>query len=60
MALAFKKGDKVKQILVPIEGEVIGQQINDDEVVFHVEWTDAEGNQMSRWFKESELALQEN
>ena len=57
MALKFKKTDQVVQVVAPIEGTVIDQMITDDEVKYLVSWTDAQGNQFTRWFGESELAL---
>lgn len=55
MALAFKKGAKVRQVVPVIEGEVVGQQIIDDEVQYEVAYGGSDGEQHSRFFKESEL-----
>lgn len=55
MALKFKKGDPVRQLVPVIEGTIVEQNITDDEVAYKVEWTDAAGDTSSRWFKESEL-----
>lgn len=55
MAMAFKKGDRVRQVVPTIEGEVVGVKIVDDEVQFEVAYTDPQGEQHSRFFRESEI-----
>jgi hypothetical protein len=43
MALQFKPGDQVRQVVTPIQGEVVGVAIVDADVQFEVKWTDAAG-----------------
>jgi hypothetical protein len=51
MALAFKKGQRVRQVMPkPMEGAVAKAMVVDDEVQFLV----IEGDQC-RWFKESDI-----
>ena len=56
MATAFKKGDNVKLISVVPEGPVKALRMDEDGNFFYmVEWTDADGNDQQRWFKEDQL-----
>ena len=55
MALKFKKGDSVRQLVPVITGTIVEQNITDNEVAYKVEWQNAQGETESRWFKESEL-----
>lgn len=55
MALKFKKGDPVRQLVPVIQGNIVEQNITDDEVAYKIEWVNAGGETESRWFKESEL-----
>jgi hypothetical protein len=55
MPTAFKKGDQVRQVIKPIEGEVVGMAIVDDDVQFLVEYIGADGETHSRFFKEHEI-----
>ena len=55
MPMTFKKGDRVRQVVPVIEGEVLAAKIVDDEVQFEVAYTDAQGEQHSRFFRESEI-----
>ena len=56
MATAFKKGDNVKLISVVPEGPVTALRMDEDGNFFYkVEWTDADGNDQQRWFKEDQL-----
>lgn len=57
MALKFKKGDRVSQIVPVIEGEVVNSAIVDDEVSFLVAYEDLDGVVHERWFKDSELEV---
>lgn len=57
MALAFKKGDMVRQVVPVIEGEVMTLAIVDDAVQYLVRYTDASGEVHERYFTEEELAL---
>ena len=56
MALMFKKGDTVRQIVpAPIVGTVAESAVAGDDVRVRVEWTDEQGQQQSRWFDESQV-----
>ena len=55
MALAFKKGQPVRQVAPVVTGTITDQQIIDDQVQYKVEYTDAAGEVNERWFKEQEL-----
>lgn len=53
---AIKKGDAVRQIVVPISGVVVGfdidQESGDRQLL--VEWTDAEGTHQ-KYFRDGEV-----
>jgi hypothetical protein len=53
----FAKGAIVKQIVTPIQGSILGYQIDQEtgERLNLVEWTDANGDVQSRYFKDGEL-----
>lgn len=59
----FSKGDKVTQIVTPIQGEVIGFQVDQEtgDLQVAVAWGgDADGDgkvDHVKYFKESEIAL---
>lgn len=55
MALAFKKGDKVRQVVNVIEGEVVDVAVIDSDVQFKVDYVDANGEAHSRFFTEAEI-----
>lgn len=59
MAALFKRGDNVvlaAATVVP-SGPVIDIKMNDDgEILYLMEWADANGNVQARWFAEAELA----
>lgn len=55
MALTFKIGQQVKQVVPVIAGKVVDASIIDGEVHYLVEWTDAEGNPQSRTFSEDQI-----
>jgi len=57
MASSFKKGDPVRQIVVPLSGTVAGFQVDQEtgDRLVKVEWTDAAGDQHARFFKEDEI-----
>lgn len=55
----FKKGDKVAQIVPVIKGEVVKFSVNQEsgEVQYLVAWTDAEGQEQSRYFEGHEIDI---
>ncbi len=55
MAVAFKKGAKVRQKVFVIEGEVTGIQVIDDDVHFSVAYTGEDGEMHERVFMENEI-----
>jgi hypothetical protein len=55
MPTAFKKGDSVRQVVNPIEGEVVDLAIVDGDVQFLVSYVGADGEQHQRYFTEAEL-----
>lgn len=60
MALKFKVGDTVKQIVTPIEGIVTRAHIVDgDSIEFFVAYTGQDGEQHERSFKEDQIAAAE-
>lgn len=56
MALKFKKGDKVRQVVKVIEGEVTDAVIIDADVQFKVQWEDQDGVH-ERTFTEDQIEL---
>jgi hypothetical protein len=56
MATKFAKGQAVKLIAVVPEGPVQALRMDEDGNFFYmVEWTDADGNVIQRWFEEAQL-----
>jgi hypothetical protein len=55
MAIAYKIGDTVRQVVPIIEGKVISVAIIDGDVQFEVAYDGADGEPHSRFFKEDEL-----
>lgn len=55
----FVKGAFVRQVVPAVEGNVTGYSVDQEtgDVQVMVEWTDADGQPHSRYFKESELEL---
>jgi hypothetical protein len=52
----FKKGDSVKLVAVVPEGPVESMRMDEDgNVQYLISWTDANGNEHSRWFDEAQL-----
>lgn len=52
----FKKGDTVKLVAVVPEGPVEALRMDEDgNIQYLLSWTDANGNQHSRWFDEAQL-----
>jgi hypothetical protein len=56
MALAFSKGEAVRQVVPVIAGTVVDMILADGEVLYLVAYTDADGNAQQRYFKEHEIA----
>jgi len=57
--MPIAKGEIVRMIQPVIEGEVIGAQLNQDtlQIEYLVEWTDAEGDIVNRYFTEAQLEV---
>lgn len=56
MATKFAKGQEVKLNVVVPQGAVQALRMNEDGQFFYlVVWTDANGADQSRWFREEEL-----
>lgn len=55
MGMKFKKGDPVVQVTNPIRGMITSMIIRDDEPVYLVGWTDANGDVHERPFSEEEI-----
>jgi len=56
MATKFVKGQEVKLNAVVPQGPVMKLRMDEDGQFFYlVMWTDAQGVEQSRWFKEEEL-----
>lgn len=56
MATKFTKGQEVKLNVVVPQGAVQALRMNEDGQFFYlIVWTDANGADQSRWFKEEEL-----
>lgn len=53
----FAPNDKVVQDIKPINGEVVGYQVdqNTGDLLVLVQWLDADGENHQRYFKESDL-----
>lgn len=60
MATTFTKGQEVKVRAVIPQGAIQAFRMDDDGVVYGlIVWTDVDGKEQSRWFKESELVAVE-
>lgn len=55
MPLAFKKGDRVRQKVIVITGEVSDVKLVDGEPQFEVAYTDADGVAHARFFAEDAI-----
>lgn len=56
MATQFKKGDVVRVNAVVPQGPVEAFRMDEDGAVFClISWTDVDGNEQQRWFKEEQL-----
>lgn len=55
--MPFSKGQTVKQMVHPIQGEIISKRFNEDSNSFEylVTYLDPDGNAVERWFTESEV-----
>lgn len=55
--MSIPKGSKVRQVVPVIEGTVSGTRFNEETqaLEYHVDYTDADGQPVSRWFLEHEL-----
>ena len=57
MAILFNKGDVVRVATSNIQGPVLDITINNDYVLLYlVDYTNAEGVEHKRWFKEHQLS----
>ena len=57
MAATFSIGAEVKVNILAPQGPVQKIQFNDlGEIEYLILWTDADGNEQSRWFTEDKLA----
>lgn len=56
MALSFKKGDTVRQVIPTITGVVVDVAVIDADVQFLVEYTGVDGMSHQRYFKETEIS----
>ena len=59
--MAIPKGTKVRQIVPVIEGTVESYSVDQESgnILMLVVWKDADGNEQSKYFKESEVAVVE-
>lgn len=55
MAMKFKIGAAVRQVVPSVEGMVVGKLLLGDDVHYRVRWMDAAGNAHERAFSEEEL-----
>jgi hypothetical protein len=56
MATTFIKNQNVRVKAVIPQGPVMALRMNEDGQFFYlIQWTDANGNVQSRWFKEEDL-----
>lgn len=55
--MPFAKGQTVKQVVHPIQGEITSKRFNEDTDSFEylVTYLDAAGSPVERWFTESEV-----
>lgn len=56
---AFAKGTPVTQIVKPIEGVVVGFDVDQEtgDRLIKVEWTEEDGSTASKFFKDDELEV---
>lgn len=56
--MAIAKGTTVRQVVAVIEGTVEKYEVdqNTGELQYLVVWTDAEGGEQSKYFREGEIA----
>lgn len=56
MATKFTKGQSVKVTAVVPQGPIQALRMTEDgEFFYQISWTDAAGNEHTRWFKEEDL-----
>ena len=55
MALKFKPGDAVVQVVAPISGTVVGPAIIDGDIHWVVRWTGSAGEEHERTFTEEQI-----
>lgn len=55
MAVKFKRGAPVEQVVRPIQGTVVAVHVVDDEVEYLVEYTGDDGELHKRSFKEDQI-----
>lgn len=56
MALLYQKDQRVTIKVFSPTGRVVGFKVTDaGQVLYLIEWVDAEGESQQRWFPESEL-----
>lgn len=58
MAATFRRGDLVTlaQAVVTPSGPVLDVKMDDNgEIIYLLAWTDADGNDQTRWFQEAQL-----
>ena len=56
MPTTFVKNQNVRLKSVVPQGPVVALRMNEDgEFFYMIQWTDAEGVQQTRWFKEEDL-----
>lgn len=60
MAMKFKIGDAVRQVVPVVQGTVTGKQIIGDDVHYTVQWTDASGSVHERAFAEEQIEAVES
>ena len=55
--MPFAKGETVKQVIHPIQGEITSKRFNEDTDAFEylVSYPDTDGNTVERWFTEAEV-----
>ena len=55
--MPFSKGQTVKQVVHPIQGEITSKRFNEDSDAFEylVTYPDADGNPVERWFTATEV-----
>ncbi len=53
--MKFKKDQEVVQVVPVIAGKVVKAEVVDDEVQYCVQYTDEQGEEHTRFFKENEI-----